>query len=153
GRCHDPAAALSRRYRSQRRGARRSRAGSISPGGSLFGSRVVSAGCSVKTSPSAEPFRWSEWSERVTRLNAPRANNTTLIEPPLELAAQMATANERILSAADYDLQGIALAQLAADAREQLLAEALRYTRTYRDVAYPEPQRFIFLAGHQPEIF
>ncbi len=57
------------------------------------------------------------------------------------------------IAASNYDLQGRRLPQLAAEAREQLLAEALQFTRSYRDVAMPAQASAVFLAGHQPEMF
>jgi len=100
-----------------------------------------------------EGFHWSDWSPKVTRLNAPRDSGAKLIEPPLPLAASMAATNKRTVAGADYDLQGRSLASLAAEARVQLLAEAHRYTRGYRDVSVPTSPEFVFLAGHQPEMF
>jgi hypothetical protein len=98
-------------------------------------------------------FRWSDWAPRVARLNAPRENGEKLIEPPLRLAGEMASVNQHALAIADYDVQGRALPQLAQEAREQLLAEALRYTRSYRDVTVPANPATVILAGHQPEMF
>src|SRR5882757_8130360 len=54
----------------------------------------------------------------------------------------------------DYELQGRRLGALAAEAREELLAAALRHTRSYRDLERPpDAEGLFFLAGHQPEIF
>lgn len=100
-----------------------------------------------------KPFRWSEWSPKVAQLNAPRENGSTLIEPPLSLAGEMAAINQHTISTASYDLQGRTLSQLAAEARSQLLAEALRNTHSYRDVSVPAQPTAVFLAGHQPEMF
>ena len=80
-------------------------------------------------------FRWSDWSPKVTRLNAPRQSGAKLIEPPLALAGDMAATNKQTIAAADYDVEGRGLAVLAVEAHEQLLSEALRYTRGYRDVS------------------
>jgi hypothetical protein len=98
-------------------------------------------------------FRWSEWSPRVTRLNAPREDGAKLIEPPLRLAGEIASVNQQTILGSDYDLQGRTLPQLAREARQQLLAEALRYTQSYRDVAVPANPSRLILAGHQPEMF
>jgi hypothetical protein len=97
-------------------------------------------------------FNWSDWSQRVARLNAPREDGATLIEPPLTLAGQMAALNADLRLKSDYDIQGRSLSQLAAEAHSALLAEALRYTRCYRDVRTPNSARLV-LAGHQPEMF
>jgi len=98
-------------------------------------------------------FRWADWSPKVTRLNAPRQSGAKLIEPPLRLAGDLAATNKQTIGAADYDVQGRGLAALAVEAHEQLLSEALRYTRGYRDVNVPQSPGSIFLAGHQPEMF
>jgi hypothetical protein len=98
-------------------------------------------------------FRWSDWSSRVAKLNAPRENGATLVEPPLRLAGEIAATNQRQLCTAGYDVQGRTLCQLAADARRELIAAALRYTRNYRDVDVPCSAKWAFLAGHQPEMF
>ncbi len=41
--------------------------------------------------------------------------------------------------------------ELARQAREEMLAEAIAWTRQYRDVDVPPST--IFLAGHQPQLF
>jgi hypothetical protein len=102
---------------------------------------------------SEQPFCWTEWSARIATLNAPRDNGVKLIEPPLELAGAMTAANRGVVHGADYDLQGRALAEIACDARKQLLSAAASYTRSYRDVTLPAQPSAIFLAGHQPEMF
>ncbi|HEV3415777.1 MAG TPA: hypothetical protein VG056_03155, partial [Pirellulales bacterium] len=87
-------------------------------------------------------------------LAAPRTSGAKLILPPIDEAGEWAAANRRTIDGSDYELQGRRLSALAAQAREELLAAALRHTRSYRDVA--EPARSpdaVFLAGHQPEIF
>ncbi len=62
-------------------------------------------------------------------LSAPRTSGAKLIEPPLGAADDLAAANRRRIDDSDYELQGRRLPVLAAQAREQLLAAALRYTR------------------------
>ena len=61
-------------------------------------------------------FRWSEWSPRVTRLNAPREDGAKLIEPPLRLAGEIASVNQQTILGSVYDLQGRTLPQLAREA-------------------------------------
>jgi hypothetical protein len=101
----------------------------------------------------SEAFCWADWSPKVTRLNAPRQSGAKLIEPPLQLVGDLAATNKQTITAADYDIQGRGLAGLALEAHEQLLDEALRYTRGYRDVNVPQSPDSIFVAGHQPEMF
>jgi hypothetical protein len=108
---------------------------------------------SSNVDPNRATFRWSDWSPKVTRLNAPRENGALLIEPPLSRVSEMMPVNQSSIVHADYDVQGRNLAQLAREAREQLLTEALRYTRSYRDVLVPANPERVILAGHQPEMF
>jgi hypothetical protein len=85
---------------------------------------------------------------------APRASGARLIQPPVESVGELLANNRRIIASASYDVQGMRLADLATAGQRQLLAAALRYTRSYRDVPEPsaEPSSII-LAGHQPELF
>jgi hypothetical protein len=101
----------------------------------------------------SKAFRWSDWSSQVVRLNAPKEDGAKLIEPPLGLAGEMISANQRVLNGTDYDVQGRPLAQLSRDAHDCLFKEAVRYTRSYRDVVVPEKAATFVLAGHQPEMF
>ena len=91
---------------------------------------------------------------RAVKAEVPRANGARLIEPPPPEVGQLLSANRQLIAGADYDLQGIRLADLATAAQRQLLAAALAYTRSYRDVPDPpaEPAALL-LAGHQPELF
>lgn len=114
-------------------------------------------------------------------LRAPREDRSVLIDPPLEKVGAMVAANVAARSAAALDVGGISCDELARQAREELLAEAIRYTSSYRDVAGGMPTRIrrsvmpsrsvgmasdvhgdasvamppstIFLAGHQPQLF
>jgi hypothetical protein len=85
---------------------------------------------------------------------APRSNGERILQPPAERVGQLLADNRGIIDRADYDVQGIRLADLAVQARRQLVDAALVYTRQYRDAPQPpaEPAA-ILLAGHQPEIF
>jgi hypothetical protein len=89
------------------------------------------------------------------RLHAPEEDRTALIEPPPESVDRIVAANRRERAAARYDFQGCDLAELVRTAREELLAEARRWTSAYRDVPVPAADSAgpIFLAGHQPELF
>lgn len=93
---------------------------------------------------------------------APRTNGARILEPSAEHVADLLADNRAIIDRSDYDVQGIRLAELASQARRQLIAAALAYTRQYRDVPEPPPERGngstvelppLLLAGHQPEIF
>lgn len=89
-------------------------------------------------------------------LRAPRENGGTLIDPPPEDVGELLAHNIATRETArDYDVQGRSLVQLAAEARQELVQAAWRYTSSYRDV--PPPDRTaterILLAGHQPQLF
>ncbi len=87
-------------------------------------------------------------------LNAPRENGSTLIEPPLSIGRRNGGHQSRTLAAADYEVQGRRSDRtFGGRPRSQLLAEALRNTRSYRDVSVPANPTSILLAGHQPEMF
>jgi hypothetical protein len=103
--------------------------------------------------PTGEPFSWADWSPRLAKLNAPRANGSHLVEPPIDLAGEMAAVNCRTIAGSDYELHGTTLAELSVEARRQLYEAALKYTRSYRDVEVPREPSSLFIAGHQPEMF
>ncbi len=114
------------------------------------------------------------------RLRAPQENRTALVEPPFGEVAALTAANREDRRRLSYDFHGVSWSELAAQAREELLSEAIRYTSTYRDVssggaalsggmpsrsvgmssdahgdasdAMP-PKAKVFLAGHQPQLF
>lgn len=94
--------------------------------------------------------------------SAPRSNGARILEPPAKRVGELLTENRAIIDRSDYDVQGIRLADLASQARQQLVEAALAYTRQYRDVPDPtvsaaangdRETSAILLAGHQPEIF
>lgn len=89
------------------------------------------------------------------RLRAPGGNGETLIEPPLASIGEVIERNAAAAANYDYDLGGRPLAQLASDARRELLEAAWDYTRGYRDVPLPAiaPQTPVLVAGHQPQLF
>lgn len=87
------------------------------------------------------------------RLRAPRESGAALVEPPLASAGEVLAANLRLREQYACDLHGRSLPSLAAQARKELLAEALRHTSSYRDVAVPPHADRVLLAGHQPLLF
>lgn len=89
------------------------------------------------------------------RLRAPRENGGRLIDPPLDAVSDIVAQNAASTAESDYDVQGRMLAQLAAQARAELVEAAWRYTTTYRDAARPNLQTLqrVFVAGHQPQLF
>ena len=91
-----------------------------------------------------------------SRLRAPRADREMLADPPLDQVADVLAVNlsgrDRL---AEYDVQGRTLAELSRAARRELIAEARRWTATYRDVEEgpADAGAPVFLAGHQPQLF
>src|ERR1044072_5210372 len=89
------------------------------------------------------------------RLRAPRKDGQTLIDPPLTRAGELIAGNVALRRQWTGELQGRSLPQLIGEAREQLVAAALDYTRQYRPAHVPAPSAAtpILLAGHQPQLF
>ncbi|MGC4005001.1 MAG: hypothetical protein QM811_18565 [Pirellulales bacterium] len=87
----------------------------------------------------------------------PTGDGERLIDPELSLWPERARANRATFRASNYDVQGVSIGALAADARRELLAAALDATRAYRDATLPTTVDaacpLLFTAGHQPEIF
>jgi hypothetical protein len=69
------------------------------------------------------------------RLRAPQEDRSALIDPPLDEVGGTVAANAAARAEAACDVGGIHWAELARQAREELLAEAVRYTAGYRDVS------------------
>jgi len=88
-------------------------------------------------------------------LRAPREDRTVLVEPPLDRVGDLVDANRRLRGTYQVDFRGRLLAELSRQAKAELVAEAVRFTTSYRDVHLPpfEPTRPIYLAGHQPQLF
>jgi hypothetical protein len=104
---------------------------------------------------------------RPRQFQTPRDDGGKLVAPPVAEAAGHIAAHRARLESCDYDVQGQSLSDLAAEARRQLLTEAVSYTRAYRDVhlecddlsslwiskRHRHEPPFLVLAGHQPELF
>lgn len=89
------------------------------------------------------------------RYRAPREDRSALVEPPFDQAPGLTEANRQERAAAECDFHGKSLAALSRQAREELLAEARRWTARYRPVPQPEAGTgdCLVLAGHQPHLF
>lgn len=90
------------------------------------------------------------------KLQAPAHDGEVLIEPPLDQAPSLLEQNLRREKEPCGGSVDFSLASLAAEAREELLHRAHRYTSAYRDVApldHGAAQGPILLAGHQPQLF
>jgi hypothetical protein len=87
----------------------------------------------------------------------PRGDGQRLIDPAASSWVDVAAHNRAALAVQDYDVQGVALTDLAAQARRQLWHAAYDATRAYRGVsetlAPTETNPLFLVAGHQPEIF
>ncbi|HEX4147357.1 MAG TPA: hypothetical protein VHY20_00155, partial [Pirellulales bacterium] len=89
----------------------------------------------------------------VRHVRAPNDNGAKLIDPPLECVPTLLEANAACRGRCEYDFGGRRLGPLSAAARQDLLAEARRYTASYRDVEPATASARLFLAGHQPQLF
>jgi hypothetical protein len=87
------------------------------------------------------------------RLRAPREHGGTLIEPPLQQLGALLLHNAGLRRTAQCQVAGLALADLAAQARRELLDAAREATAQYRDVPRLPAQGPLLLAGHQPQLF
>lgn len=87
-------------------------------------------------------------------IRAPRRHGQILVDPAWDAVDALLADNRAQAECAAYDVQGLSLRQLRAEARGHLLQEARRYTRAYRDVALPAGDGGpLLLAGHQPQLF
>ncbi len=89
------------------------------------------------------------------QLRAPSEDGAAVIAPPPGALDRVLAENGAIRERWRYDVQGRSLAELAREARAELLDAAHAYTRQYRDAPVPSDAATaeIFLAGHQPELF
>jgi hypothetical protein len=88
------------------------------------------------------------------RLAAPREDGGLLVDPGWQELPRYLAANVTLRRRSSVDLQGIDLHWLAQTARRQLVADAVAYTRQYRDVPQlADPTAPLILAGHQPKLF
>jgi hypothetical protein len=90
-------------------------------------------------------------------LRAPRGDREVLALPPFDLVGDLLTQVDRA-GRCLYDVQGRSLCDVSAQARQELLTAAQRYTATYRtvsgrSVAGTETPERILIAGHQPQLF
>lgn len=89
------------------------------------------------------------------QLRAPREDRTALIEPPPDQVAGMVAASQAERARYEYDFQGRTLADLASQARQELVDLARHWTSAYRDAdcGRLDAAGTILLAGHQPQLF
>jgi len=88
------------------------------------------------------------------RLAAPREDGGLLVAPDWKELPRCLAANIALRRQRSVDLQGTDLNELAQRGRRQLLADAVAYTRQYRDIPQlADPAAPLVLAGHQPKLF
>lgn len=85
-------------------------------------------------------------------IHAPRDDRATLVEPARSSLDEVLARNRAALAEGEYDVQGVSLSRLSAEARRHMLCEARRWTGSYRDVP-PITSDRLLLAGHQPQLF
>ena len=93
---------------------------------------------------------------RSVPLRAPKTSGSSLVEPPWEAVGALVADTQSDRRQACYDLQGRCLSEVSRQARCHLIAEARRWTASYRDIPPPPDDlasATIFLAGHQPQLF
>lgn len=95
----------------------------------------------------------SDAGKNVARLRAPSENRGELVQPPLSEISALLAENASRRARCDAIVAGLPLADLAVQARAELLTAAYRYSSAYRDVPQPRTASPIVLAGHQPQMF
>jgi len=86
------------------------------------------------------------------RWRAPAEHGRALVDPPFSRFAECLSSNADRLGAFAR-AEGGAWCRLRRDARRDLLAAAVSYSRTYRDAGAADLDRPILMTGHQPELF
>ena len=92
------------------------------------------------------------------RFRAPREDRTALVEPPWSEISAVVENSRRLHRSYEYDFSGIGLSELARQAQQELIEQAVRYSSEYLDppptvTVSPGTRTSIFLAGHQPQLF
>ena len=87
------------------------------------------------------------------QFRAPQEHGGYLIDPSTEEIDAALGQNIERRGAYDTLVVDRDLAELAGEARRDLLDMAFDYTRAYRDVAVPDPEAPLLLAGHQGELY
>ncbi len=88
------------------------------------------------------------------KLRAPQKHQAVLIEPPLSESNQLLHDNHSLIANSNHlHIFGRPLIELRADARDKLVADALKFTKSYADANFADHANLIFLSGHQPKLF
>ena len=90
---------------------------------------------------------------RHRKLRAPREDRGVLIDPAWGALPDAVARNVALRGDWAFEVAGEPITAFAAAARAEFVAEALAYTRGYRDVTEPAGHAPLLLAGHQPELF
>ena len=107
----------------------------------------------------------ARWKTGHKRWVVPEEDRSLFVGPAPNQVTSTLTSNRELLwhdeSLQGYDFQGYRFSELLKICRADLLQQAIRYTRAYRDVSLPKElevqteafQGPIVLGGHQPELF
>ncbi len=95
--------------------------------------------------------------EQYLSYSAPRANGQTLSVPAWHTVGDLLITNREYRASQSADIHGRSLVQLAGQARQAALAEALAYTQSYANVdikftGSDFANSPLVLTGHQPEL-
>ena len=90
---------------------------------------------------------------RFPSYRAPQADRQILCEPLWSVVSENLARQREAIASSKVEISGVSLAELARDARRDLLADALAYTRSYTAVAEAPPEDGpLVITGHQPEL-
>ena len=86
-------------------------------------------------------------------LKAPQEDRTALIDPPWESLGPLLSANREQSSHQRLELLGRSSADIAREARRELIRDAYHYTHWSADIPAELRDAPVVMAGHQPELF
>ena len=84
---------------------------------------------------------------------APREHGAFLAVPPLPSAGELIATNRQRRQSYNSPIGDQTVAELACQARAELLEAAVAHTSAYRDVETISPAQPIVMSGHQPKLF
>ncbi len=84
---------------------------------------------------------------------APTQHGEAFTEPSWSGAVEAISQNQSLAASWDVTLGAQSLQQLRTVARDELIRDAVHYSRTYREVERPVGNEAIVMAGHQPTLF
>ncbi len=90
--------------------------------------------------------------DRYPSYRAPQANGNVLCVPPWNALRAAIVDSLAMQALGSLNIAGVTLGELKRSARDALLEEALRYTRSYTDAENSHADEPLILTGHQPEL-